>query len=95
MAFLLVVALVHLSSVALMLRHDHMGSGHLPRTAIFPILFLAMLNAIWKRLRGKPLLKSTELVIVYSVLVVLLLMFILDIFQAIVSPWIRDEIAQA
>jgi peptide/nickel transport system permease protein len=32
---------------------------------------------------------------VYSVLVVLLLMFILDVVQALVSPWVREEIAQA
>ena len=69
--FALVVLLVHLSSVALMLRHDHMGSGHLPRTALFPVIFLAMGNALWKRLKGRALLKSSELVIIYAILVVM------------------------
>ena len=71
LGFLLVILLVHLSSVALMLRHDHMGSGHLPRTALFPVIFLALLNAAWKRWKGKALLRSSDLVIVYTLLVVM------------------------
>jgi len=71
LGFLLVIFLVHLSSVALMLRHDHMGSGHLPRTALFPVIFLAMLNALWKRWKGRALLGPKEIVIVYAILVVM------------------------
>jgi hypothetical protein len=70
-AILLVVGVTVAGCHSAFLRYDLIGTGHLPRSALFPIMLFAAINPIWRFLFKKPLFTSSELLFIYCALVIM------------------------
>ncbi len=69
--FLLVVGITVAGCYSAFLRYDLIGTGHLPRCALFPMLLLGLLNPMWRRLFGKLLFTRTELLFIYCIVLIM------------------------
>ncbi|MFA0752093.1 MAG: hypothetical protein SLRJCFUN_002496 [Candidatus Fervidibacter sp.] len=67
----LVVGITVAGCFSAFLRYDLIGTGHLPRCALFPVMVLAALNGVSKCLFGKPLLTRAELLGIYCTVLVM------------------------
>ncbi len=70
-SFVLVVAITVAGCFSAFLRYDLIGTGHLPRCALFPLLILSVVNLVWRRLGGQPLLSRSELLFLYVAVLVM------------------------
>jgi len=70
-AILLVVGITVAGCHSAFLRYDLIGTGHLPRSALFPIMLFAVINPVWRFLFKKPLFTSSELLFIYCALVIM------------------------
>ena len=70
-AILLVVGVTVAGCHSAFLRYDLIGTGHLPRSALFPIMLFAAINPVWRFLFKKPLFTSSELLFIYCALVIM------------------------
>ncbi|MFA0740549.1 MAG: hypothetical protein DFNUSKGM_000656, partial [Candidatus Fervidibacter sacchari] len=69
--FLLVVGITVAGCYSAFLRYDLIGTGHLPRCALFPVMLLALVNPIWRYFFGKPLFSRTELLFIYCTVLIM------------------------
>ncbi|MCX7643175.1 MAG: hypothetical protein N2116_05155, partial [Armatimonadetes bacterium] len=70
-AILLVIGVTVAGCHSAFLRYDLIGTGHLPRSALFPVMLLVVINPIWRLIFKKPLFTSSELLFVYCALVIM------------------------
>jgi len=68
---ILVIGITVAGCFSAFLRYDLIGTGHLPRCALFPVMVLAALNGVSKWLFGKPLLTRAELLTIYCTVLVM------------------------
>ncbi|MEZ8218737.1 hypothetical protein B0813_002274 [Candidatus Fervidibacteria bacterium JGI MDM2 SSWTFF-3-K9] len=68
---LLVVSITVAGCHSAFLRYDLIGTGHLPRSALFPVMLFAAVNPVWRFLFMKPLFTSSELLFIYCALVIM------------------------
>jgi len=57
--------------VSAYLRYDLIGTGHLPRCALYPILVILALNVLLKKALGKRGLSRTEMLFIYCTILVM------------------------
>lgn len=70
-AFVLAIGITVAGCFSAYLRYDLIGTGHLPRCALFPIMILTLINAACKRLSGKTLLSKSELLFIYCTILIM------------------------
>ncbi|MFA4029869.1 MAG: hypothetical protein GDYSWBUE_001178 [Candidatus Fervidibacterota bacterium] len=71
LAFALVIGITVAGCFSAYLRYDLIGTGHLPRCALFPIMVLTLLNSLCKRLLGRAILSQSELLFIYCTVLVM------------------------
>lgn len=69
--FALVVGITVAGCFSAFLRYDLIGTGHLPRCALFPVMMLVLLNAVSRWLFGKALFSRTELLFIYCIVLIM------------------------
>jgi len=69
--FLLVIGITIAGCYSAFLRYDLIGTGHLPRCALFPVLLLALINLLWRRFFGKMLFSRSELLFIYCIVLIM------------------------
>ncbi len=69
--FLLIIGITVAGCFSAFLRYDLIGTGHLPRSALFPMLLLGLVNPIWRWLFGKPVFSRSELLFLYCMLMIM------------------------
>jgi hypothetical protein len=67
----LVIGITVAGCFSAFLRYDLIGTGHLPRCALFPVMVLAALNGFSKWLFGKPLFTRAELLGIYCTILIM------------------------
>ncbi len=70
-SLLLVIGITVAGCFSAFLRYDLIGTGHLPRSALFPIMLFALVNPLWRWLFRKPLFTRSELLFIYCALVIM------------------------
>ncbi len=68
LAFVLVLGITVAGCFSALLRYDLIGTGHLPRCALVPLILLVPVNALWRRLRRRPLFSAAELMFIYVII---------------------------
>ncbi|MFQ6133815.1 MAG: DUF6785 family protein [Armatimonadota bacterium] len=71
LSVLLVVGIAVAGSFSALYRYDLIGLGHLPRCALFPMLLFVVLNVLWRRCRGRPLLGTQQMLYIYVAILVM------------------------
>ena len=71
LGFMAVVGITVAGCFSAFLRYDLIGTGHLPRCALFPLMLLMLLNAIWKKLLRRALFKRSELLFIYCTILIM------------------------
>ncbi len=70
-ALLLVIGVAVAGSFSALYRYDLIGLGHLPRAALYPILLILVANIVSRRVRGKPLMTTRQMLFVYIAVLVM------------------------
>ncbi|MCS7254729.1 MAG: DUF6785 family protein [Armatimonadota bacterium] len=70
-AFALVIGISVAGCFSAYLRYDLIGTGHLPRCALFPIMMLMLFNSLCKRLLGRIVLSRSELLFIYCTILIM------------------------
>ena len=70
-AFLCIVGISVAGSVSAFLRYDLIGTGHLPRCALYPVLYLLLLKPLLKKTKRIRPFNPTELLFIYSTILVM------------------------
>ncbi|MCS7223648.1 MAG: hypothetical protein NZ959_03665 [Armatimonadetes bacterium] len=71
LAFLFVIAITVAGCFSAFLRYDLIGTGHLPRCALFPLLCFSIVNLLFRKIRQRPLLSRSDLLFLYITILVM------------------------
>jgi hypothetical protein len=93
--FLLVVGITVAGCYSAFLRYDLIGTGHLPRCALFPVMLLALVNPIWRYFFGKPLFSRTELLFIYCIVLIMTGIPGQQFSNYLYLAWLRQFTSQA
>jgi len=66
-----VLGIAIVGSVSAMLRYDLIGTGHLPRCALYPVILIMGLNYALKRFFRKRGLSTTEMLFIYCTILIM------------------------